>query len=148
MALLETAGEVLRCGIILFWVRPPRRSVVLWFGHSAFYVIEAWDGGSVLMEIFRWIALVILVLFTGYSIYCVYKESFFKFFRNLLSSRFGRQATMDLYIGVLLFTFFVYLIEGSVAVALLWLLPAIPFVNIVTLAYFVINFDKIISHFN
>jgi hypothetical protein len=100
------------------------------------------------MEIFRWIALLILVLFTGYSIYCNFKESFFKFFKSLWTSHFGRQVTFDLYIGLLLFMFFVYLIEGSVYVTLLWLLPAIPFVNIVTLTYFVINFDKIISHFN
>jgi hypothetical protein len=100
------------------------------------------------IEVFRWIAVVVLVSFTAYSVYCNFKQSFFKFFRELWSSYFGRQVTFDLYIGLGLFMFFVYLIEGSVTVTLLWLLPAIPFVNIVTLLYFVINFDKILSHFS
>lgn len=99
------------------------------------------------MEMFRWIAAVILVVFTGYSIYCNFKESFFTFFKKLWSSYFGRQVTFDLYIGLGLFMFFVYLLEGSVATTLLWLIPAIPFVNVVSLLYFVINFDKIVSHF-
>lgn len=100
------------------------------------------------MEVIRWTAIAILVLFSAYSIYCNFRQSFFKFFKGLWSSYFGRQVTFDLYIGLGLFMFFVYLIEGSATVTLLWLLPAIPFVNIVTLFYFVINFDKIVSHFN
>lgn len=99
------------------------------------------------MEVVRWFALFILISLTGYSVYCTIKQSFFEFFKGLWSSHFGRQVTFDLYIGLGLFMFFVYLIEGSLAVTLLWLLPAIPFVNIVTLLYFVINFDKIVSHF-
>lgn len=100
------------------------------------------------MEVVRWIAIVVLVFFTAYSIYCNFKQSFFNFFNELWSSYFGRQVAVDLYIGLGLFMFFVYLTEGSVVVTLLWLLPAIPFVNVVTLFYFVLNFDKIVSHFS
>ena len=100
------------------------------------------------MEVVRWFAIFILISFTAYTVYCNLKQSFLEFFKELWSSHFGRQVTFDLYIGLGLFMFFVFLIEGSLTVTLLWLLPAIPFVNIVTLLYFVINFDKIISNLN
>lgn len=100
------------------------------------------------MEFLRWIFIFLLVLFGGYTIYCNFKESFFQTAKSMWKLHFGRQAIIDLYLGLLLFMFFVYLIEGSVLTTLLWLLPAIPFVNIVTLIYLIVNFDRIIAFFN
>jgi hypothetical protein len=59
----------------------------------------------------------------------------------------GRQVTIDLYIGLLLSCFFIYLNEASVAVTLLWLIPTLILGNIVPLIYFIINFDSLINHF-
>jgi hypothetical protein len=100
------------------------------------------------MELFKWFLIVVLVLFTAYTVYCNLKESFFKSFKEIWKLHFGRQAVVDLYIGLLLFGFFVYLIEGSWVTTLLWMLPALPFVNIVALIYVVVNFEKIVLIFS
>lgn len=100
------------------------------------------------MEIFKWIAIFLLVLFGGYSVYCNFKESFFQSVKAMWKLHFGRQAIIDLYLGLILFMFFVYLIEGSVLTTVLWFLPAIPFVNIVTLIYVIVNFDRIVTFFS
>ncbi|NBD08944.1 MULTISPECIES: hypothetical protein [Corallococcus] len=55
--------------------------------------------------------------------------------------------TLDLYLGLFLFNFVIYLNEGSVLVAAAWLLPTLILGNIVPLIYFVVNFGSLVSHF-
>ncbi len=97
------------------------------------------------MEVVRWVAILLLISFGSYSIYCNLKESFFQSAKTMWRLHFGRQAIIDLYLGLILFMFFVYLIEDSILTTGLWFLAAIPFVNIVSLIYVIVHFDRIIA---
>lgn len=99
------------------------------------------------MESLRWLALVLLILFSGYTVHASRTESFWKSLKSVLALKWGRQVTMDLYLGLLLFHFFVYLNEGSIALALVWLVPTLVLGNIVPLIYFVVNFNSLVGHF-
>lgn len=55
--------------------------------------------------------------------------------------------TLDLYLGLFLFNFFIYLNEGSVLHVAAWLIPTLILGNIVPLIYFVVNFNSLVSHF-
>ena len=59
----------------------------------------------------------------------------------------ARQIGIDLYLGVGMFAFLVYLNEGSVLILLFWLAPFILFANLAVLLYVAMNYDTIISHF-
>ena len=95
----------------------------------------------------KWMALLSLIGFTAYTLYCVRTENFWKSVKEVFKFRWGRQVTIDLYLGLLLFTFFIYLHEGVVLITLMWLVPTLIFGNIVPLIYFVWHFEAIISHF-
>ncbi len=97
------------------------------------------------IEFVRWLALLALVFFCGYTLYCSRTENFRKSCRGVLAYRWGRQVTIDLYLGLFLFVFFIYLREGSLDMALLWLLPTLVLGNIVPLFYFFLFFDSIVQ---
>lgn len=59
----------------------------------------------------------------------------------------GRQIGIDLYIGITIMAFFIYLHSGSVFVLLLWLLPLFAFANLATLLYIAIHYDSIVEKF-
>ncbi|MFY2558323.1 hypothetical protein ACN469_11885 [Corallococcus terminator] len=99
------------------------------------------------MESIRWLALALLTLFVGYTVHASRTESFWKSLKQVLALRWGRQVTMDLYLGLFLFNFFVYLNEGSVLVTAAWLVPTLVLGNIVPLIYFVVNFHSLVGHF-
>lgn len=87
------------------------------------------------------------IVFTAYSIYCSFKENLFKTIKVMSGLHWGRQIGLDLYIGISIFAFFIYLHSGSVLVLLLWLLPLIVFANLATLLYIAIHYDSIIEKF-
>ena len=58
----------------------------------------------------------------------------------------GRQIGADLYLGLLVAIFFIYLNEGAV-VALIWFLPTLAFANLSILLYIALNFDTIVGKF-
>jgi hypothetical protein len=58
----------------------------------------------------------------------------------------GRQIGADLYLGLCLALFIVYLHEGAVA-ALLWALPTLAFANLSILLYVAIHFDALVARF-
>ena len=99
------------------------------------------------IEVFRWIALALLIAFSGYTLYCIKTENFWSSCRSVFAYKWGRQVTIDLYIGLLIFVFFIYLNEASIASALLWLVPTLLLGNIVPLLYFVVFFDSIVRQF-
>ena len=99
------------------------------------------------MQWIRWLALVILILFSAYTLYAVRRENFWRSLAAVMALRWGRHVVADLYIGLMLFSFVVYLNEGSVWIMLLWLLPTLMLGNLVTLVYFVVSFQSLISHF-
>ena len=98
------------------------------------------------MERMRWIALASLILFSGFSVYASRTESFWKSLKTVLSLKWGLQVTLDLYLGLFLFSFFVYLNEGSVLLMLVWLVPTLILGNIVTLIYFILHFNSLVAH--
>lgn len=58
--------------------------------------------------IMKWVFLCLLVAFTGYTIYCSKTENFWKACRGVFAFKWGRQVTIDLYLGLFLFTFFMH----------------------------------------
>jgi hypothetical protein len=84
--------------------------------------------------------------FLGYTIYCSRKENFFKSIKRINEMHWGRQVGIDLYIGLLLPLFVIYLHGGSV-VLLLWIVPVIINANLFTLLYFALNYDSIYTQF-
>ena len=95
----------------------------------------------------KYIAILILALFTIYTVFCSRKESIVKSAKQVLSLHWGRQVTVDLYIGLFIFSFFIYLVEGDVLITLFWLLPTLILGNIVPLIYIILNFNTIVAHF-
>ena len=91
-----------------------------------------------------WLA---FIAFTAYSIYCSYKEDLFKTVKKMSGLHWGRQIGIDLYIGIFILAFFIYLQSGSVVVLLLWLLPLIAFANLATLLFLAIHYDFIVKAF-
>lgn len=85
--------------------------------------------------------------FTGYTIYCSLRENLFKSIAKMAELHWGRQVGIDLYLGLCLTLFVVYLNEGSLLVALLWLVPTLAFGNLATLLYFAIHYDSIVAKF-
>ncbi len=90
---------------------------------------------------------VLFFSFLGYSIYCGANENFFRTLGRLYPMLWARQIGIDLYIGLLISGFIIYLNEGSLLILALWIFPLILFANLATLLYFAMNYDSIISHF-
>ena len=85
--------------------------------------------------------------FTGYSAYCSARENLFRSIAKMAELHWGRQVGIDLYLGLSLTLFIVYLNEGSALVTLLWLVPTLAFANLATLLYFAIHYDSIVARF-
>jgi hypothetical protein len=95
----------------------------------------------------KYIVWAIFLGFLSYSIYCSSKENLFKTIGKIAEFHWGRQIGIDLYLGLSLTLFIIYLNEGSILVVALWLLPVLIFANLATLLYFAIHFDSIIAKF-
>lgn len=88
----------------------------------------------------------IFISFFSYSFYSGLKENFFKTLKTMTSLYWGRQIGMDLYIGLLL-PISVIGFHGGIWVLLIWILPILIYANLVTLLYFALNYDSIVSYF-
>ncbi|MDJ0909381.1 MAG: hypothetical protein QNI99_09305 [Woeseiaceae bacterium] len=88
-----------------------------------------------------WLA---LFVFLGYSVYCSFRENFFRSVRSIATMHWGRQIGADLYIGLFIALFIIFLNDGAL-VALLWLVPTLIYANLVVLLYLAINFDAIVT---
>ena len=85
--------------------------------------------------------------FLAFTIFCSARENLFRSIDEIGELYWGRQIGLDLYIGLLLFAFVVYLNEGSVLITLCWLVPGLAFVNLATLLYLGLHFEQIVSKF-
>jgi hypothetical protein len=85
--------------------------------------------------------------FVAYSVYCSGRENLLASIRTIARLHWGRQIGIDLYLGLCISFVLIYLHEGSALSALLWFVPALLFVNQVTLFYFAVHYDSIISRF-
>ncbi len=88
-----------------------------------------------------WLA---LFAFVAYSVYCSIKENFFRSVRSIATLHWGRQIGADLYLGLFIALFIIFLNEGAL-VALLWLVPTLIYANLVVLLYVAINFESIVT---
>ncbi len=95
----------------------------------------------------KYILIGTLVSFVVYTIYCSFKENFVKSFRKIFQLLWGRQVGIDLYIGIFLFSFFVFMMEKSFSILFFWLLPSIIFGNIIPLVYLITHFEFICGLF-
>jgi hypothetical protein len=127
---------------------------LLWLAFVAFVALALYYDGHARLFTFGGplapIKLAIWVAFAGflaYSVYCSARENLFRSVAKIGELHWGRQIGTDLYLGLLLALFVVYLNEGSALVALLWLVPALVFANLVTLLYFALHFEEIVGRF-
>ena len=109
-------------------------------GEPIFLSNGAYSWGKVM----TWI---MFISFLAYSIYCSKKENIFKTIKTISPLYWTRQIGIDLYIGVLITAFIIFLNEGSLLILAFWLVPLILFANLASLLYIAINFDSIVSHF-
>ncbi|GJL94809.1 MAG: hypothetical protein DHS20C05_12140 [Hyphococcus sp.] len=85
--------------------------------------------------------------FLAYSIYCSSKDSFIKALPRINKEIWVRQIGLDLYIGVAMAAFLIYLNEGSLLFVALWFLPILVFANLAVLLYVALNYGSIVAHF-
>ncbi len=114
----------------------------LWFdGHAGLF---AFGGPFATAKLVVWIA---WLAFLAYTVYCSSRENLLRTIGRISEFHWGRQIGIDLYLGLMLMIFVIYLNEGSAVVALLWLLPGLLFVNLVTYLYVAIHFEEIVARF-
>ncbi len=90
---------------------------------------------------------VIFFVFLLYTLGCSARENFFKSMRSLFPYLWARQVGIDLYIGLILSACIILLVEGSLWVMLIWLVPMILFGNLATLLYVALHYDSILVYF-
>lgn len=93
------------------------------------------------------VLLVVYACFVAYSLHATRKENFFKSVGSINAYLWGRQIGFDLYISVFLSLAVIYLVEGSLTVLLLWLVPVLFFANLAILPYILLNYGSIVSLF-
>jgi hypothetical protein len=98
-------------------------------------------------SLMKYTILLSFVAFTFYTIYVTTKENIFKTVKRIFTFHWGRQILLDLYIGLFLFGFLVFLVEKSWIMVLIWMIPALIFGNIIPLLYFASQFDRIFVFF-
>ena len=134
-------------------MRPGKSGLVLWGLYFAFalYALSAnmqettfrFSGPLGAVKAIVWL---LLMLFLGYSIYCSFRENFFRSVRSIATLYWGRQIGTDLYLGLFIAMFIIFLNDGLI-VALIWLLPILIYANLSVLLYIALNFDTIVSSF-
>lgn len=113
--------------------------VVVADGHAAVFDFSGQHGAGKAMV---WL---LYLGFLAYSVYCSLHENIFRTVRQILKFHWGRQISLDLYIGLGLFMALIYLHQGSLLVVALWLLPVLVFANLATLLYLAIHYESIVS---
>jgi hypothetical protein len=83
--------------------------------------------------------------FLGYTIHCSRREDLIASMRRIGELSWGRQVGADLYLGLALALFVIFLNERSLLAVVLWALPALFFVNLVTLLYFALHFEELVG---
>jgi hypothetical protein len=129
------------------------RSLFFWAAYFVFAACALYFGwhGDVLgfggplgaIKLLVWTA---LLGFLAYSVYCSARENLFESIPRIFELHWGRQVGADLYLGLLVALFVVYLHEGALA-ALFWAAPTLLFANLSILLYLAIHFEAIVARF-
>jgi len=126
----------------------------LWIAYAAFAAIAISQAGN--EPLFassgpyapgKYIVWAIYFGFLAFSIYCTTQENFFKTLGKMTQMHWGRQVGIDLYIGLLVPLFLIYLVEGSLLVVALWFIPILIFANLATFLFLALNYVTIVAHF-
>ena len=126
----------------------------LWIFYGAFAAIAISQAGN--EHLFassgpyaagKYIVWAIYFGFLGFSLYCTSQENFFKTLGKMTSMHWGRQVGLDLYIGLLVPLFLIYLVEGSLLVVALWFIPIFFFANLATFLYIALNYATLVAYF-
>ena len=128
-----------------------KSGIVLWGLYVAFvlYVLienvrETTFQFSGTLGVLKAIVWITLIVFLSYSVYCSFRENFFRSVRSIATLHWGRQIGIDLYLGLMIAIFIIFLNEGALVV-LIWLVPILIYANLVVLLYLAINFDSIVT---
>lgn len=95
----------------------------------------------------KYIAWLMFFGFLSYTLYCSSKDSFVKALPRINKEIWVRQIGLDLYIGVAMMTYLIYLNEGSLLFVALWFIPILLFANLAILLYVAMNYGSIVAHF-
>ncbi len=126
----------------------------LWIAYAAFAAVAVSQAGN--EPLFassgpyaagKYITWAIYFGFLAFSIYCTTQENFFKTLGKMTSMHWGRQVGLDLYIGLLVPLFIIYLVEGSLLVVALWAVAIFLFANLATCLYIALNYVTIFAYF-
>lgn len=93
----------------------------------------------------KYIAWIAFLAFTSYSYYCGQRDNLFKTIKVMMGRAWGRQIGIDLYIGISLFMILIFVHQDSTLIPLLWLLPALTFVNLSSLLYIALHYDSLLD---
>jgi len=115
--------------------------VVLAFCNHSGEPLFVSDGPYAYGKPFTWL---VLICFLLYSLRISLRENFFKSLQRMSPILWSRQIGLDLYIGLMLPLFIIYLNEGSLLIMLIWFVPIFVFANLATLLYVALNYDSII----
>lgn len=131
-----------------------RKNALLWLAFGVFVTIALvlrWHDGMLSPQgRFGAGKVVIWVAFAGFAAYTwavSLRADLLAGVRQLAAMPWGRQVSLDLYVGLLLTMCLIAVHEGSGLVALLWLLPTLAFGNLATLLYVAIHYDSLIGRF-
>ncbi|AOP36340.1 hypothetical protein A0128_20185 [Leptospira tipperaryensis] len=130
-------------GKILLWI------VFFAFGILAF-VTEQNHGTFVVngfLEEGKYVVWFVFICFLLYTIYCSWRENIIHSIRKMLKLHWARQIGIDLYLGLAVSLFFIYLNEGSIWMVLFWLVPTILYANLAILFYLAIHYEMIVNRF-
>jgi hypothetical protein len=117
-------------------------AAVLWLdGHPRLFAFDGPLGG---VKLVLW---AVFAGFVAYSLYCSAHENLFTTIAKIGELHWGRQIGLDLYLGLGLTLLVIYLNEGSVLVALAWLVPLLVYANQASLLYFAVHFEELIARF-
>jgi len=95
----------------------------------------------------KYIAWLAFLGFTAYSYHCGKHDNLFKTIKVMMGRGWGRQIGMDLYIGITLFIILTFVHQDSALIPILWILPALAFVNLASLLYIALHYDSLVSLF-
>jgi len=130
------------------------RRNALWGVYLVFLAIALAYGGreslfdfSMPFGIAKAVILLTYFAFLAYSIQAHRKENFLRTVKSINKTWWGLQIGLDLYISVFLSLALIYLVEGSIAVTLLWAIPVIIFANLAILPYLILNYEAVVRAF-
>ena len=116
-------------------------AAVLFGGREPFFFTESEYAGG------KYVLLAIYFCFLVYSLQAARRENFFKSLTMIIKLYWGRQVCLDLYVSVVLSLIFIYMVEDSIGIFMLWILPVLVFANLAILPYLILNYGLIVGYF-